>query len=52
MKTGTDVPAMTNIERMTAEALETLRRSIGTKAGIACARIRQAAQRIRDEKKR
>lgn len=41
--------AKSTIERMVAEAVERLNRSIGTKAGIARARIRQAAQRIREQ---
>lgn len=48
MKTTTEA-ATTPIERMAEAALEALRRSIGTKAGIARARIRQAAQRIREQ---
>lgn len=43
--------AKSNIERMVAQALERLNRSVGTKAGIAQARIRQAAQRIREQEK-
>jgi hypothetical protein len=37
------------IGRMCREARETLNRSIGTKAGIACARIRQQAQQLRTQ---
>jgi hypothetical protein len=39
---------MTPIDRMIAAAREFLARSIGTKAGIACARIRQQAQQLRE----
>lgn len=41
---------MSAIDRMAREALERLRRQTGTRAGIACARIRQAAKKLRKGK--
>jgi hypothetical protein len=40
---------MTNIERMVEAAKQRLARSIGTTAGIAAARLRQAAQKLREK---
>jgi hypothetical protein len=37
------------IDRMCREALDRLARSIGTKAGIAKARLREAADKIREK---
>jgi hypothetical protein len=38
-----------DLDQMVRKALETLHRSIGTRAGIARLRIRQHAQRLREK---